>query len=145
MEAARDEKLIRLLEVLEENYEAVETAIRLLAALKRSGLLDAALEVAERSDDVFSSVVRAELMKSIGNAMMLLYLLGQLDNFKLMKLAESLPRCVEEAEKAAAKGGGLSIRELLRIMTSPEMAAALRAFQAATGCIAGTRREGGKK
>lgn len=137
MEAPREEKLLKLLDLLEENYEAIETAIKLVAALKRSGMLDAMLEIAERSDEIFNAAVRAELMKSLGNMMMLVYMLGQLDNFKLMMLAESLPKCVEEAEKAAGKGGGMGIRELLRVMTSPEMAAALRAFQASMKCFMG--------
>jgi uncharacterized protein YjgD (DUF1641 family) len=130
-----DEKLLKLLDLLEENYEALEALMKLLAAMKRSGLLDALVEVAERGDELFNAIARPEVMKGLGNAMMLFYMISQLDNFKLMAAAEALPKCMEEAEKAAARGGGMSIRELLRTMTSPEMAALLRALTAATGCM----------
>lgn len=125
----QEEKLIKLLDLVEENYEALEALIKLVAALKRSGLLDALLEVAERSDDVLSSLARYEAMSSIGNMMMLMYMISNFDNYKLLKAAETMPPCIEKAgEIAVSSEKGLSIRELLRIMTSPEMGAALRAL-----------------
>jgi len=128
------EKLERLMAALEENAEALETLLRLVGELKRSGLLDAMLALAEASDELFNAMATQEVAKPLGNAMMLLYLLGNLDQEMLMTAAEKMPKCMEEARKAASDDKPMSLRELIKTVTSPEFAAALRALKATLAC-----------
>lgn len=128
------ERLERLMAALEENAEALETLLRLAGELKRSGLLDALLALAEASDELFNALATQEVAKPLGNAMMLLYLLGSLDQDMLMAAAERMPRCMEEARRAASEDRPMSLRELIRTITSPEFAAAMRALRAALAC-----------
>ncbi len=135
------ERLERLMAALEENAEALETLLRLAGELKRSGVLDALLALAEASDELFSAMATQEVARPVGNAMMLLYLLGALDQDMLMAAAERAPGCLEEARRAASEDRPMSLRELIRTVTSPEFAAALRAMRALLAC---SRRGGGE-
>ena len=128
------ERLERLMAALEENAEALETLLRLVGELKRSGLLDAMLALAEASDELFSAMATQEVAKPLGNAMMLLYLLGNLDQDLLMAAAARMPKCMDEARRAASEARPMTLREMIRTITSPEFAAALRAFKAAMAC-----------
>ena len=90
----------------------------------------------EVSDETFNAMARAEVMKAVGNLMMLIYMLSSFDNFMLMRAAESTPRCVDVAVREASKvEGGLGLLELLRVMRSPEMATALKAFTSLMKCL----------
>ncbi len=128
------ERLERLMAALEENAEALETLLRLVGELKRSGLLDAMLAIVEASDELFSAMATQETAKPLGNAMMLLYLLGNLDQDLLMAAAEKMPKCMDEARRAASEERPMTLREMIRTITSPEFAAALRAFKAVMAC-----------
>ncbi|GBF09414.1 hypothetical protein apy_11390 [Aeropyrum pernix] len=133
-----DEKILKLLELVEENYDALATTIELVAALKKSGTLDALLQLAEMGDEIFNSLARPEVMKMIGNLMMMGYMLSQIDQPLLMKAAEKMPVCMNTAlQEAAATEKGMGIRELLKTMTSPEMAALLKALIAGVSCARG--------
>lgn len=131
------ERIDRILAALEENADAIEAMIRLVGELKKSGLLDALLALAEMGDEIFSSLARPEVMKALGNAMALVYLLSRVDQEVLIALAEAAPDCIAKAREAAREDRPMSIRELLRLMTSPEMARLLRTARALGGCRAG--------
>ncbi|MCE4604618.1 MAG: hypothetical protein F7B20_06615 [Aeropyrum sp.] len=131
----QEEKIIKLVELLEENYEAISTAIELLAAMKKSGLLDFMLQLAEMGDEIFNAMARPEVMKMVGNMMMLGYMLSQIDQSLLVKAAEKMPVCMNKAlEEAAKTEKGMGIRDLMRAMTSPEMAAMMRLMLASVKC-----------
>ena len=131
----QDEKLIKLLELVEENYEALATTIELVAALKKSGLLDMLVQLADMGDELFNAMAKPEVMKMVGNLMMLGYILSQIDQSLLVKAAEKMPVCINTALGEAAKTErGMGIRDLLKTMTSPEMAAMLNALLAGVSC-----------
>lgn len=131
----QDEKLIKLLELVEENYDALATTIELVAAMKKSGILDILVQLAEMGDELFNAMAKPEVMKMVGNMMMLGYMLSQIDQSLLVKAAEKMPVCINAALGEAAKTEkGMGIRELLKTMTSPEMAAMLKALLAGVSC-----------
>lgn len=131
------ERIERILAALEENADAIETTIKLIGELKRSGMLDALLAMAEMGDEIFSSLAKPEVMKALGNAMMLVYLLSRIDQDVLIALAEATPDCIAKAREATHEDRPMSIREMLRMITSPEMARLLRMAKALGGCRAG--------
>jgi uncharacterized protein YjgD (DUF1641 family) len=125
---------------LSRNADALAEALALLRALKESGALATLKGLLEAGDELFNAAARPEVMKSLGNAMMLVYMLSLFDNALLMRMAESLPRCVEESVEAMEKTGkGMGIRDLLTVMRSPEMAALLNAMMALSRCMRSTR------
>ncbi len=135
MENQSEEKIIKLIELLEENYEAISTTIELLAAMKKSGLLDFMLQLAEMGDEIFNAMAKPEFMKMVGNMMMLGYMLSQIDQSLLVQAAEKMPVCINKAlEEAARTEKGMGIRDLLRVMTSPEMAAIMRLMVSGVRC-----------
>lgn len=130
------ERLSSLIKELAENADAIEALIRTAKALKESGFLEAVKTLSEMSDELFSSITKPEMMKALGNAMMLVYMLSQMDHPLLFKAAQSVPACTRAAlEEASKTEKGLSILELMSIMRSPEMAAALKALTASIGCL----------
>ncbi|MEM1928054.1 MAG: hypothetical protein QXS85_04900 [Acidilobaceae archaeon] len=131
-------KVALLLRELSENADSIAGMIELARALKESGTTAALLGLLETADETFSAAVRQELMKTLGNTMMLVYMLSQLNHEALLKAAETIPRCTEAAAAEAAKTEkGLGLLELIKIMRSPEMAAALKAFMTMMKCLKG--------
>lgn len=131
-------KLAVLLKELSDNADTILSFIELAKMLKETGILAALSGLLETSDETFNATARAEVMKALGNMMMLVYMLSLFDNFMLMKAAETTPKCVDVAVKEASKvNKGMGILELLNTMRSPEMAAALKAFIAMMKCMRG--------
>ena len=129
-------KLVILLKELSDNADAIRDLVEAARMLRETGALAALTGLLEVSDETFNATARAEVMKAVGNLMMLIYMLSLFDNFMLMKAAETTPKCVDVAVKEASKvEKGLGFLELLRIMRSPEMAAALRAFTSIMRCL----------
>ncbi|MDM7275852.1 MAG: hypothetical protein P3X22_007065 [Thermoprotei archaeon] len=127
-----------LLKELSENADSIISLIEVARMLKESGTLAALSGLLEVSDETFNAAARAELMKAVGNAMMLVYMLSLFNHGILLRAAETTPKCVEAAINEAAKTDkGLGLLELLRIMRSPEMAAALKSFMAMMRCLKG--------
>ncbi|MEM0367052.1 MAG: hypothetical protein QW572_00350 [Candidatus Nitrosocaldus sp.] len=125
------EKVIRLLDMLADNSDAIESLLRTLSRLKESGILAALEGLAEGFDEGFNYMARAELMAAIGNLMMLLYMLSRINQPMLFELAERLPKglnAMYEEIKAPRKGKA-SILELLTLMRSPEMYALMSAVR----------------
>jgi len=131
-------KLALLLRELSDNADAILALVELAKKLKESGTTAALSSLLEISDETFNAVARAEVMKALGNMMMLVYMLSQFDNFMLMKAAETTPKCIDTALGEASKvDKGLGLLELLNLMRSPEMAAALKGFIAMMRCLRG--------
>jgi len=129
-------KLALLLKELSDNADAILSLIEIAKMLRETGTTAALTGLLEVSDETFNAMARAEVMKAVGNLMMLIYMLSSFDNFMLMRAAESTPRCVDVAVKEASKvEGGLGLLELLRVMRSPEMATALKAFTSLMKCL----------
>ena len=131
-------KLALLLRELSDNADAILALVELAKKLKESGTTAALSSLLEISDETFNAMARAEVMKALGNMMMLVYMLSQFDNFMLMKAAETTPKCIDTALGEASKvDKGLGLLELLNLMRSPEMAAALKGFIAMMRCLRG--------
>ena len=131
-------KLALLLKELSDNADAILSLIEIAKMLRETGTTAALTGLLEVSDETFNAMARAEVMRAVGNLMMLIYMLSMFDNFMLMRAAESTPRCVDVAVKEASKvEGGLGLLELLRVMRSPEMATALKAFTSLMKCLRG--------
>ncbi|SPC33281.1 conserved protein of unknown function [Candidatus Nitrosocaldus cavascurensis] len=124
------EKVIRLLDMLADNSDAIESLLRTLSRLKESGMLAALEGLAEGFDEGFNYMARAEMMAAIGNLMMLLYMLSRIDQPMLFEIAEKLPKGLNlmyEEIKAPKKKA--SIMELLALMRSPEIFALMSAMR----------------
>jgi len=131
-------KLALLLRELSDNADAILALVELAKKLKESGTTAALSSLLEISDETFNAAARAEVMKALGNMMMLVYMLSQFDNFMLMKVAETTPKCIDTAVGEASKvDKGLGLLELLNLMRSPEMAATLKGFIAMMRCLRG--------
>ncbi|MCS7140862.1 MAG: hypothetical protein NZ888_01585 [Candidatus Nitrosocaldus sp.] len=123
------DRIIRLLDMLAENSDAIESILRTLTRLKESGILAALEGLAEGFDEGFNYMARAEVMAAIGNLMMLLYMLSRIEQPVLLELVERMPRALSamyreikgverERERRRKK---VSILELLALMRSPEI------------------------
>ena len=118
--------LERLQARLARNAPAVEQALELVENLADSGVLAGANGVVEDFDENFSAIARPDLMTMVANLMMLLGTLGQLPYEGTFKLAmeggpavsDAYPRFREREEK-------MSVREAIRILRSPDVAAAM--------------------
>jgi uncharacterized protein YjgD (DUF1641 family) len=131
-------KLAILMKELSDNADAILSLIEVAKMLKETGTTAALTGLLEVSDETFNAIARAEVMKAVGNLIMPVYMLSMFDNFMLMRAAETTPKCVDVAVKKASKvERGLGLLELLSIMRSPEMAAALKAFTPIVRCMRG--------
>ncbi|MCS6767342.1 MAG: hypothetical protein RMJ59_00530 [Candidatus Nitrosocaldus sp.] len=124
------DRIIRLLDMLAENSDAIESILRTLTRLKESGILAALEGLAEGFDEGFNYMARAEVMAAIGNLMMLLYMLSRIEQPVLLELAERMPRALSamyreikgvEKERERRRRKKVSILELLALMRSPEI------------------------
>ena len=97
-------KLALLLKELSDNADAILSLIEIAKMLRETGTTAALTGLLEVSDETFNAMARAEVMRAVGNLMMLIYMLSMFDNFMLMRAAESTPRCVDVAVKEASKG-----------------------------------------
>lgn len=124
------EKVMRLLDTLADNSDAIESLLRTLSRLKESGILAALEGLAEGFDEGFNYMARAEMMAAIGNLMMLLYMLSRIDQPILFEIAEKLPKGLNLMyEEIKAPKKKVSIMELLALMRSPEIFALMSAMR----------------
>ncbi len=125
------EKVIRLLDMLADNSDAIESLLKTISRLKESGILAAFEGLAEGFDEGFNYMARAELMSAIGNLMMLLYMISKIDQPMLYEMAEKVPKMVGTMYEGikASKKRKASIFELISMMRSPEMYALINAVR----------------
>ncbi len=129
-------KLADLMATLSQNADGLIALLTLAGELKEKGLLAGMSAVVEAYDELFNAMARPEMMKAMGNMMMLVYMLSQLDHGMLMQLAEAMPRCSKEAmEEMKNTSKGMGFKELIDFMRSPEMAALLKAAARLSRCM----------
>lgn len=127
-----------LLKELSDNAEAVADLIRFAKALRESGTLALLESLVEATDENFNALLRPETMRAVGNLMALFYLLSSFNNLMLMKAAEMTPKCTERAVAEASQNmKPLGIIELIKILRSPELGAAVRGLHASLKCFSG--------
>ena len=119
-----------IVEKIAQNKEAIEQLLDVIEKLKETGALSAISALAEGFEEGFNSVVKPELMASVANAMMFLWLLGSLDHEMLFSLASKLPKVMEESRKEfeLAKKQKPSILKLIKAFKTPQIFALLRAL-----------------
>ena len=124
------------IKLLSENMDTITRLVKLLNYMKESGAL-AALEVfMGSSDELFNAASRTEFMSAVANAMMLVYMLSQFSHPMLVQMAETMPKCTEKAMNELKKTNkGMGLFQLLSLMKSPEMAAAMKAMISAIRCM----------
>ncbi len=129
-------KMIDTLNELAESMDSLTRMLRLLRKLDESGALAALEAVAEYTDETFNAMSRKEIMGMMGNMMMLMYLVSQLDTGMLMKLAEKMPQCTKKMQETFEKTEkGMGTFELLGVMKSPEFAGLLKGMQNMLKCM----------
>ncbi len=130
------EKLARLLEKLADNADALEDILEALAKMKDTGLLAGTRALAESFEEGFNYLMRPEFVASIGNMMMLLYMISKMDHPMMFEMADKMPPCIKKAYdefmQAPSKRAGLM--ELLNLMRSPEFYAMMRAMRVMLSC-----------
>ncbi|MEN3000127.1 MAG: hypothetical protein ABDH61_06120 [Acidilobaceae archaeon] len=130
--------VVLLLKELSDNAEAIADLIRFAKALRESGVLALLEGVVESTDENFNALLRPGAMKAIGNFGALAYMISLFNNAMLMKAAETTPRCVDRAISEAPQNmRPLGILELIRILRSPEVGAAVRGLHTTLKCLSG--------
>ena len=111
---------------LARNAPAIEQALDLVDNLADSGILAGANGVIEEFDENFSALTRPDIMTMVSNLMMLLGTLGQIPYEGGFKLAMDGPEAINAAyPRFRERTEPMSMREAIRIMRSPEVAAAM--------------------
>ncbi len=138
MEQIDIEKMLLLMKTISDNADSLIKMMNTLKKLDESGILPMIDTVAEMMDENFNAIARPEIMKAIGNLMMLVNLLSQLDHGMLMDLSMKLPKCIDKAKETFDKTEkGMGTFELMGAMKTPEMAATIKAMQELIKCTKG--------
>jgi len=133
----KSEKLMRLLELLAEKSEVVENMIKILEGISNIGAAELVETLNENTDLVFNLISKKEVIAMLGNLMMLLYLVSNLNHAQIAELAEKTPKCVEKSYEEFKKypEKKMSLFEMLNIIRSPEFAALLKALMNLLKCM----------
>lgn len=129
-------KAAETIKLLSENMDTIARIVKLLNDLKESGALAALEAFTEGSDELFNAATRTEFMSAIANAVTLVYMLSQFSHPMLVQMAETMPKCTGKAmEELKKTEKGMGLFQLLSLMRSPEMAAAMKAMVSAIRCM----------
>jgi len=121
----------RLLIRIARHADAFEQAIEVVERLAGSGSLAVANAFLEDFDQNFSAMTRPEFMGMVSNLMMLLGLLSQISYEPFFTAAMNTAKAVNAAyPRARARQRGMSVREMMAVLRSPEMAGALELLMA---------------
>jgi uncharacterized protein YjgD (DUF1641 family) len=116
----------RLQKRLAQDAEQVEQALRMVERLADSGLLAGVNAVLGDFDESFNALTRPDLMTMVTNLMMVLGMLSQLPYESTFRLAMDAPEALNEAyPRFRARTQPMSLREALRVVRSPDVAAAM--------------------
>ncbi|MEZ0290712.1 MAG: hypothetical protein ABWJ42_06460 [Sulfolobales archaeon] len=131
------ERISKLLELLAEKSDVIESLVRFFESIERIGLTDMVKTLEEESDFLFNAISRKEFMSLVGNMMMLMYLMSNMNHVLIYELAERTPKCLERGYEEFKKHPEkkLGLLEMLNIIRSPEFASALKALQTAIQCM----------
>jgi uncharacterized protein YjgD (DUF1641 family) len=124
------EKIEDIIKTLIENKDAIKDIIEIVQKLQESGILSAVSGLLEGFEEGFNSIVKPELMGSVANAMMLVWMIGNLNHQILFELAQKLPEGMKKAteEFSQAQKEKPSIFKMLKLMKSPEFYAAIKSL-----------------
>ncbi len=98
-EKEEKEKIEDIIKILIENKDAIKDIIEIVQKLRESGILSAVSGLLEGFEEGFNSIVKPELMGSIANAMMLVWMIGNLNHPMLFELAQKLPDGLKKSVK----------------------------------------------
>lgn len=119
-----------VIQLLIQNKDLIKKLLNTFKAIDDAGYLDAIKALAEASESIFLAMNKPEVMGTIGNLMVLLYLINNIDQSVLMDLSVKLPKAInsisQEIKKEPVK---LGFFEMIKIMRSPEFATLLKALQ----------------
>lgn len=127
-EAKAVEEIIRK---IAENKDTIDEFLDVINKLRDTGALSAISALAEGFEEGFNSVVKPEIMGSVANIMMLVWLMGNLDHEILFSLAQKVPEAINKSKEEIqkAKEEKPSIFKLIKIMKSPEFFTAVKTMQ----------------
>jgi uncharacterized protein YjgD (DUF1641 family) len=130
-QAQAEQALLRLLQTLAADAEALEDALRVIRGLHERGLLELTAAILEQGDEVLRIVVeqlsQPGAVKTLQNVVALAEQLGKLDLQKVGTLVEGATRGMEEAT-AAISDKPLGMFGLLRALSDPDISAGLQAL-----------------
>ena len=133
------EAMDRLINRIAENAGAIEQAVEAVEHMAETGVLAGINAVLETSEENFSAVNRPEFMGMVSNAMMLLGLLSQIRYDMLFNMAMSVPEAVNEGyERFQQRTEPLKVREIVRLMRSPEFGGALEMMTSVLTAVKGS-------
>lgn len=124
-------KIGEIFKKIAENKENIEIILDIIEKLKETGLLSAISALAEGAEEGFNSIVKPELMSSIANAMMLVWMIGNVNHPMLFEMAQKIPNAInksfEEMKKLKEEGKEKpSLFKMLKMIKSPEFYYALK-------------------
>ena len=137
------ERLARVLEKIADNADSLEDMLDALSKFRETGALAGFTALAEGFEEGFNYLMRPEVMGSIGNMMILVYLMSRLNHAMLFETANNLPPCVskayEEFKNTPKKKAGFF--ELLDLIRSPEFYSMLKALRSMIECMQDKNRQ----
>ncbi len=118
--------LERLQKRLARNAGQVEQALEMVERLADSGLLAGINSGLDEFDENFSALTRPDVMTMVANLMMLLGTIGQIPYEGGFKLAMDGPPAISQAyPRFRERTEPMKLREAIRILRSPDVAAAM--------------------
>lgn len=125
------EALSRVASRLARSANAIEQTLDMVDHLADSGVLAALTETLRDLDETFSATVRPELMGMVANLMMVLGIVSQLSYEPFFQAAMHTAPAANEAYPAfRSRKEPLGLRETVRLLRSPDVAAALEVLVA---------------
>lgn len=126
------EAIKEVIDKIAQNKDAIVQLLDVVEKLKETGALTAISALAEGFEEGFNAVVKPELMGSIANIMMMVWLIGNIDHTILFELAQKAPEGInkswEEFQKTKEEGEKPSLLKILKMMRSPEFFAVMKAI-----------------
>ncbi len=124
-------KIGEVFKKIAENKENIEIVLDVIEKIKETGLLAAISALSEGAEEGFNSIVKPELMGSIANAMMLVWMIGNINHPMLFEMAQKVPNALnksfEEIKKIKEEGKEKpSLFKILKIIKTPEFYYALK-------------------
>ncbi len=133
MTEEKQQQALALLDKILEKQEAIEDVLEYIEKVHESGILAALETLVGEFDEGFNAISRPDLMASIANMMLLVWMVGNLDHEMLFNMAQKLPVAMqtarEEFERTAHEKP--SIWEMIRLLKSPEFYRLLKSLHAA--------------
>ncbi|MBX6353152.1 MAG: DUF1641 domain-containing protein [Thermoflavifilum sp.] len=147
-QAASEKALLRLLQAVAEEADAVEEALRVVRGLHERGLLELTAAALEQGDDVLRIVVEQLNQPGAVRALQnLVRLVQQLEALNLEKMGTLLEGAANGLEEALAQPADrpLGVFGLMRALADPDISTALNALLGALRGMGRALRTTGKE